>query len=92
MLDKQIQEEYKKKSKNVYWRTLREYLLMMWDGLAFFGFDDTKLDRLKGKEVEFKTKFKSYKWVIQNTLIVSFMLTILISQVSLLGTQKSQTI
>jgi len=31
--------------------------LLLWDGLGFFGFDETKLDRLKGKPVTFFTKF-----------------------------------
>ena len=34
---------------------------MLWDGLGFFGFDDTKLDRIKGKEVTWFTPMQSLK-------------------------------
>lgn len=27
---------------------VKDYLLLLWDGLGFFGFDDTKLGRLTG--------------------------------------------
>ena len=37
---------------------------MIWDGLPFFGFDDTKLARLKGVPVDFCSKFSSIKWII----------------------------
>jgi len=35
----------------------RKYMLMMWDGLGFFGTSDTKLPRLKGKKVTWCTPF-----------------------------------
>ena len=38
---------------------LREYLLILWDGLSFFGADETKLARLKGVKVTFIDKFKN---------------------------------
>ena len=52
-MNKNVQELVEKKEKETYWRTMREYLLIMWDGMGFFGCDDTKLDRLKGEKVEF---------------------------------------
>ena len=33
------------------------------DGNVFFGFDDTKLGRLKGKPENLSSKFKSIKWL-----------------------------
>ena len=38
-----------------------EYLLLMWDGLGFFGFDDTKIARLRGTKVTWWTPFTSKK-------------------------------
>ena len=35
----------------------RQYMLMFWDGLGFFGTSDTKLPRLEGKKVTFCTPF-----------------------------------
>ena len=49
----------------------------MWDGLGFFTMDETKLDRLKGKQVDYLTKFKSKKWIITNTLLAIFVVVIL---------------
>ena len=45
-----------------------DYTLLLWDGLGFFGFDDTKLERIKGKPVKFTDKCTSMKWVLM-TLI-----------------------
>jgi len=43
---------------------VRYYSLQLWDGLGFFGFDDTKLDRLIGKPLDFLTKLSSVRWFI----------------------------
>jgi hypothetical protein len=51
---------------------------MIWDGLGFFGFDDTKLDRLKGKPLDFCTKFYSVKWVITSFLAIIVIIIVLI--------------
>ena len=37
-----------------------DYSLMVWDGLGFFGFDEAKLDRYRGKPVTFWNKCKSF--------------------------------
>ena len=52
------------KKKQTFWAFIQEYVLLLWDGLGFFGFDETKLDRLKGSKVDFLTKFKSKKWIL----------------------------
>lgn len=36
-------------------------MLMMWDGLGYFGFSDTKLNRLKGEKVNWCTPLLSMK-------------------------------
>ena len=65
---------------------------MMWDGLGFFGFSDTKLGRLQGKKVNWCTPFLS--WFNTPLLIIGLtvMMVIIISEVDNLGKQKSQTI
>ena len=64
---------------------LSEYMLMMWDGLGFFGFSDTKLPRLKGKKVTWCTPFKS--WVNTPFLIIGLvvMALIIVMEVDNLG-------
>ena len=49
---------------------------MMWDGLGFFGTSDTKLDRIKGKKVNWCTPFLS--WTTTPLLLVGFGITLLI--------------
>lgn len=41
-----------------------EYSLLIWDGLPFFGFDDIKLARIKGKPIRFTDKCMSIRWLI----------------------------
>jgi hypothetical protein len=58
---------------------------MCWDGLEFFGFDDTKLARLNGSKVSFIDKFKNKKWLIIticSMFVISFVIT---SEASKLG-------
>ena len=57
--------------------TVREYVLMIWDGMGFFSCDETKLRRLKGAKVGFSTKFKSYKWIFTNILLVMLLVFVL---------------
>ena len=65
---------------------------MMHDGLGFFGFDDTKIERLRGKPVTWCTPFTSKK---QNLILVIGLIVgiyIIMTEVGKLGTQKSQMI
>ena len=71
---------------------LYDYSLMVWDGLGFFGFDDTKLARLKGEKVTFFTKFKSLKWSIATLMTLTAIMYVLVTEASKLNTQKSKTI
>jgi hypothetical protein len=57
----------------------------MWDGMGFFGFDDTKLARLKGKKVTFMTKFSSPKSLFFSLLSLSIVLFVIISEAATLG-------
>jgi hypothetical protein len=64
----------------------------MWDGLGFFGFDDTKLDRIKGKEVGWCTPLLSIKSTPLMIIGIVVMAYIIINEAGNLGKQKSQTI
>ena len=73
-------------------QVISQYALLMWDGLGFFGFSDTKLGRLKGEKVNWCTPLISWKGT--PILIISIIvgMIIVISEVNNLGLQKSQTI
>lgn len=66
-----------------------EYNLMLWDGLGFFGFDDTKLERLNGVPVTFFSKFSSYKWVIMTTTAWVVILIVVFTEFGKIGTLKA---
>ena len=65
---------------------------MMWDGLGFFGFDDTKLDRLEGKKLDFLTKFTSTRWTIINIFTMALVIAVLILECRKYGTQMAKEI
>ena len=48
----------------------------MWDGLAFFGFDDRKIGRLEGKPVSWWDKFTSVK--ASSIMAITIIITIII--------------
>ena len=65
---------------------------MLWDGLIFFGFDDTKLARLNGSPTSYLDKFKNKKWLATTLLGISIVSLVLASSTSKLGTIKFQKI
>lgn len=71
---------------------MREYALMMWDGLGFFGCDNAKLGRLKGEPVTFTSKYKDFSKLSGTLLMVAIIIYVIASQVSMIGTQKDQTV
>ena len=71
---------------------IKAVCLLIWDGLGFFGFDDTKLARLKGKQVDFLTKFTSLRWIILTFLGSVLILLVIIFEGRKYGEVKSKTI
>lgn len=65
---------------------------MLWDGLGFFGFDDTKLSRVKGNPVKFTDKCTSKTWIITTLITFVVGIYIVIGQIENLNQVKSQTI
>ena len=57
---------------------LGHYMFFLWDGLAFFGFDDTKLARIKTGKAKFTDKLTSKKYVtiLGATLLVAIWLIV----------------
>ena len=67
---------------------IKAYLWMLWDGLEFFGFDDTKLARLNGHPTSYMDKFKNKKWIGTTVLGLTIVLYVLISSIEKLGSIK----
>ena len=65
---------------------------MLWDGLMFFGFDDTKLARLNGAKTSYLDKFKNKKWLIKNIIGLTIVLYVILGSLSKLGQIKQQKV
>ena len=75
MRDKNLQAD-KGERKQTFKDHIKEYFWMLWDGLDFFGFDDTKLARLNGKKTSYLDKFKNKKWV--GMTLISLIIIVLV--------------
>ena len=60
--------------------------------MHFFGFDDTKLDRLKGRKLDFLVKLRSIKWIILNLMSLIIIILVLIMEAGKYGTEKGKAI
>jgi len=65
---------------------------MLWDGLGFFGTSHSKLGRLKGEKVDFKTKFTSIEYVMSLVILITIVLIVIFSFFSEIGHVKSQSV
>ena len=68
----------------------KNYIYLLWDGLGFFGFNDTKLNRLKGIKPRWYDRFLSKRWVAFNITSLVLVTYVLIEQLKILGSIKSQ--
>ena len=66
----------------------REWIYLLWDGIANFDHDDNKLERLKGKEPKWYDRFTNKRWMFFKTVLAFVGLTIYSTQYSLMGTVK----
>ena len=64
---------------------MKQYLLMLWDGLGFFGFDVAKLGRLKGEPVTYASKYKDTTKVSLTVSMIIFVIWVVITQVVKIG-------
>lgn len=62
---------------------------MLWDGLDFFGFDDTKLARLNGVKTSYLDKFKNKKWMFMTFIVIVISTVVGIKETSRLGSVKT---
>ena len=74
------------------WAYFKEYMWMVWDGLDFFGFDDTKLPRLRGVKPSIYDKFKNKKQVSVFAIMLAIAILIITRESSKIGSIKSQQI
>ena len=58
---------------------------MIWDGLEFFSFDDSKLARLRGAKTSVFDKFKNKKKLFMMTMLVSIAMYIILKESSKVG-------
>ena len=68
------------------------YALQVWDGLGFFGFDETKLDRLKGRKLTFLTKLYSGKWIVLNLMTLVIIILVMVMEAGKYGSIKAKSI
>jgi hypothetical protein len=71
-------KELKDQKRKYYCELFTEYIFLIWDGLGFFGFDDNKLARLKGKKPKWYDRFSNKRWVALNVSVAVFILYILV--------------
>lgn len=62
---------------------------MLWDGLDFFGFDDTKLARLNGVKTSYLDKFKNKKWMFMTFIVIVIATVVGMKETSKLGSVKT---
>ena len=55
-----------------------DYIDILFDGLGFFGFDETKLKRLKGITPKWSDRFYTKEWVITNFIMFAIVMLILV--------------
>lgn len=81
--------QIKKRMELTKWQLIKENVLMLWDGLGFFGTGLHKLDRLERKKFKWWHKLMSLSEIL--TLVTSLIIIIYIffSEFIYLGTIKS---
>ena len=68
------------KSEDSYKDYLTTYIFLLWDGLGFFGFDDNKLERLKGRKPKWHDKFSNKRWITAQLIFISVIVSVLYHQ------------
>jgi len=71
---------------------IKKYLFLYWDGVVFFGFDDSKLERQRGRPASYLDKCSSLKRIILYLLAIGIIAYVLITEISKLGDPKSQEV
>jgi hypothetical protein len=71
---------------------LKIYVYLWWDGVSFFGPDYTKLARLSGTPPRWYDKYKSFAWLFPRLFLLAVVGYVVGSELSDLGSVKSQTL
>lgn len=61
---------------------------MLWDGITFFGFDKTKLDRIRGIKTSFFEVFRDFQWVVLTFVTYALVTFIVVEESHKLGEVK----
>ena len=64
---------------------LNSFIFIMWDGLGFFGFDDVKLNRLRGIPPKWYDRFRNKRWILYNITVVVLVIYLFASQLGKIG-------
>jgi len=72
------------------WLKFKEIMFLFWDGFAFFGTDDNKLNRLEGKPPRWYDPFCNWRWMLANTIGCTVAIVILMKESSEFGHVRSQ--
>jgi hypothetical protein len=81
-----------KKKQSEFCELFSTYIFLLWDGLGFFGFDDNKLDRLKGISVKWYDRFTNKRWIMFNVTSIIIFIAVLSRQLGGVGGIKQQQI
>jgi hypothetical protein len=58
---------------------------MIWDGLNFFGYDDSKISRLYGTPIKFTDKFFMKKLIASVLLSIAVITNVIVDETSKIG-------
>ena len=63
---------------------------LVWDGLGFFGYDDNKLERVRGTKPRWFDRFLNVRYVLFQVVFVAVIVYVFASQIENLDTLKQQ--
>ena len=68
---------------------IKMIIFLIWDGLGFFGFDDNKLQRLRGIPVRWNDRFKNKRWMLYQSVGLFIIFAILVNEFRKIGDVKN---
>ena len=74
------------------WTLIKRNVWYYYDGIAFFTFNDTKLNRIRRKPASILDKFTSVNECLYGSIMSLIVILIIVQQVRTLGSVKSQEI
>ena len=84
-LKTQLTLDYKHRVEYGLWETIKINLLILWDGVGFFGHSFHKLPRCEGIKFKWWHRFKDQKTILLNVIFIAAMISIIVSETRSLG-------